>query len=293
MHDDAHSPGRRGVSHPGLAFESATPLVGRAIDLIRQGPVATTDLACEVFKLSQAPDGLVAGLVYELLGTDHRVTVDDRGVWSVAPEREEFPASATLLSEIEFAVVDVETTGSKREDRVMEIACVTVVGGSICGRYSTLVDPGCWIPDRIRRLTGIDASMVESAPRFEGIAAVVRRALSGRVFVAHNARFDWRFVSDEMLRARAEIPSGDKLCTVRFARRALPGLRRWGLDALISYYGLECRARHRAWGDALVTAEILLNLLESADRRGIGDWEQLQRWLGGQPIGGGADDSSH
>jgi len=278
------------VSHPGLAFDSATPLVSRALDRIRQGPVATTDLAHDVFELRQAPDGLAARLVYELLGSDHRVAVDDSGIWSLAHNRLQSRVTSPLLSDLEFAVVDVETTGSKREDRVMEIACVTVAGGSICGRYSTLIDPGCWIPDRISRLTGIDVAMVYGAPRFEAIATVVRRALNGRVFVAHNARFDWRFVSDEMLRARAEIPNGDRLCTVRFAKRALPGLRRWGLDALISYYGLECRARHRAWGDALVTAEILLNLLEVADRRGIADWEQLQCWLGGQPVGGGASD---
>jgi DNA polymerase-3 subunit epsilon len=65
----------------------------------------------------------------------------------------------------------------------------------------------------------------------------------------------------------------------------LPGLRRWGLDALIEYYDLKCRARHRAWGDALVTAELLLRLLEAADRRGVETWDQLQRWLMGQPIG--------
>ena len=281
------------MSHPGLAFDSTTPLMSRAIDRIRQGPVGTADLARELFELRQAPDGLAARLVYELLGSDHRVTVDDGGIWSVPSDVAESPASVTSLSNLEYAVVDVETTGSSGEDRVMEIACVTVAGGSIRGRYSTLVDPGCWIPNRISRLTGIDATMVQAAPRFEGIASVVRRELIGRVFVAHNARFDWRFVSSEMSRARAEIPSGDQLCTVRFARRALPGLRRWGLDALISYYGLECKARHRAWGDALVTAEILLNLLEVADRRGISDWEQLQDWLGGQTVSGGAGDAEH
>ena len=175
----------------------------------------------------------------------------------------------------------------------MEIACVHVAGGEILGRYSTLIDPGCWIPERISRLTGIDVAMVCQAPRFEEVAVVIRRALNDRVFVAHNARFDWRFVADEMRRARAEVPRGDQLCTVRFAKRVLPGLRRWGLDSLIAYYGMECRARHRAWGDALVTAEILLRLLEAADRKGVCEWEQLQLWLAGQPSGGGTDDGRH
>jgi DNA polymerase-3 subunit epsilon len=167
----------------------------------------------------------------------------------------------------------------------MEIACVHVAAGSIGARYSTLIDPGCWIPSYVSRLTGIDETMVQAAPKFEDVARVVRRALVGRVFVAHNVRFDWRFVASEMERARAEIPTGDHLCTVRFAKRALPGLRRFGLDSLIDYYGLDCRARHRAWGDALVTAEVLLLLLEAADRNGIETWDQLQLWLSRQPAG--------
>jgi DNA polymerase-3 subunit epsilon len=193
--------------------------------------------------------------------------------------------AAAELRSLEYAVVDVETTGSMQEDRVMEIACVHVADGKIGAKYSTLVDPGCWIPPYISRMTGIDEAMVRVAPRFSDVATVVRRALDGRVFVAHNVRFDWRFVADEMRRARAEAPSGDRLCTVRFAKRVLPGLRRFGLDALIEYYGLECRARHRAWGDALVTAEVLLRLLEAADRRGVETWAQLERLLGGQPVG--------
>lgn len=275
-----------GANSPGLAFDSEAPLVGRALELIRHGPRSTTELAREVFELRQAPPGLAARLVYDLLGGDRRVSVDDDGVWSVAAPATSEPAQAEQsprLSEVEFAVVDVETTGSTGDGRVMEIACVHVADGSIGARYSTLVDPGCPIPPFIRRMTGIDETMLGAAPRFEEIAAVVRRALLGRVFVAHNARFDWRFVAGEMRRSSAEVPAGDRLCTVRFAKRILPGLRRYGLDSLIEYYGLECRARHRAWGDALVTAEVLLRLLEAADRRGIETWGQLDRLLSGQP----------
>lgn len=279
------------MSRPGLEFDAETPLVGRALELIREAPRPTGELARRVFDLKQAPEGLAARLVYDLLGGDRRVTVSADGIWSVAPARSpaeegaDEAGSSSRLSELEFAVVDVETTGSTREDRVMEIACVHVADGRIGAKYSTLVDPGCGIPPYISRMTGIDETMVQAAPRFEEISTVVRRALNGRVFVAHNVRFDWRFVASEMQRTRSEVPNGDRLCTVRFAKRMLPGLRRWGLDALIEYYDLECRARHRAWGDALVTAELLLLLLEAADRRGVQTWDQLQRVLGGQPVG--------
>lgn len=279
------------MSRPGLRFDADTALVVRALALLEERPRPTDELAREVFDLRSAPAGLAARLVYDLLGNDRRVTVSDDGVWAPAGTGRAAGAQAadsppsTPIGELEFAVVDVETTGSTRDARVMEIACVHVAGGRIGGKYSTLIDPGCGIPPYIRRMTGIDESMVEAAPRFTAVADVVRRALSGRVFVAHNVRFDWRFVASEMERARSEVPSGERLCTVRFAKRVLPGLHRYGLDALIEYYDLDCRARHRAWGDALVTAELLVHLLEAADRRGIETWAQLERWVAGQPPG--------
>lgn len=272
------------MNRPGLAFDSETPLVGRALDVIRRGPLPTVELARQVFDLQNAPPGLAARLVYDLLGGDRRVSVDGDGVWSEVAAAPAVPASPRL-ADLEFAVVDVETTGSTREARIMEIACVHVSAGEIGGKYSTLVNPGCGIEPYIRRMTGIDEAMVAMSPRFADVADVVRRALEDRVFVAHNVRFDWRFVSDEMRRSRAEIASGDRLCTVRFAKRMVPGLRRFGLDSLIEYYGLHCPARHRAWGDAQVTAEVLLRLLEAADRRGVETWAQLERLLAGQPMG--------
>jgi DNA polymerase-3 subunit epsilon len=148
-------------------------------------------------------------------------------------------------------------------------------------------------------LTGIDAALVAEAPPFERIADHVRQHLEGRVFVAHNVGFDWRFVAEEMRRARAVMPSGPRLCTVRLARRALPGVRRRGLDSLARHYDVEILGRHRAGGDARATAEILLRLLEQADRGGIRDWKQLDVWLAGLPAelegspGAGRERSAH
>ena len=166
----------------------------------------------------------------------------------------------------------------------MEIAAVEVLGGRIVGEYSTLVNPGTRIPRWVSRLTGIDSPMVREAPPFEAVAEAIQERLEGRVFVAHNVGFDWRFVAEEMRRSRAVMPVGPKLCTVRLARRAVPGLRRRGLDSLAKYYDVEIVGRHRAAGDARATAEVLIRLLEAADRRGVGTWEQLQAWVSGQPM---------
>lgn len=246
--------------------------------------MSTAAVARDVLGIRRAPPGLAARLVYDLLGTDGRLCVDGEGVWSLAA-RTPLPWEA-CLAELEYAVVDVETTGSSvaRGARIVEIAAVHVRNGRMDGEYSTLVDPGGWIPGWVTRLTGIEQSMVLDAPRFEQIADAVRGSLEGHVFVAHNVAFDWRFVAEEMRRARSVIPEGPRLCTVRLAKRVLPGLRRRGLDSLARYYGVEIVGRHRAGGDARATAAILIHLLAAADGRGIRSWGQLQDWLAGRPV---------
>jgi DNA polymerase-3 subunit epsilon len=88
------------------------------------------------------------------------------------------------------------------------------------------------------------------------------------VFVPHNAPFDWGFLSSEMRRARDLDLEGARLCTVRLARRLLPGLRSRGLDSVAAFLGVEIEGRHRARGDALATAEILKRLLARAEEQG-------------------------
>jgi DNA polymerase-3 subunit epsilon len=121
--------------------------------------------------------------------------------------------------------------------------------------------------------------MVQDAPYFEHVADRVAELLEGRVFVAHNARFDRGFVRAELIEARGEAPSFESLCTVQMARGLLPGLRRRNLDALAGHFGVPILGRHRAGGDALATARILIRLLDEAALQGIHDLEALRRVL--------------
>ena len=102
-------------------------------------------------------------------------------------------------------------------------------------------------------------------------------ALAGRVFVAHNALFDWRFVSAELERAQDFSLRMPKLCTVRLTRRLVPELTRRSLDSVMYYFGLETVRRHRAGGDAIVTAKALLRLMARAKDRGVQTWEDLHQ----------------
>ena len=156
-----------------------------------------------------------------------------------------------------LAIVDVETTGSDpASDRVTEIAVLEVSGFALTAQWSTLVNPGGTIPGAIQALTGITQEMVESAPRFADIAAELYQRLAGRVFVAHNARFDYGFLRREFDRAGLKYLART-LCTVRLSRRLYPGEGAHDLDSLIERHGLECEARHRAAPDAAALWQFL------------------------------------
>jgi DNA polymerase-3 subunit epsilon len=131
----------------------------------------------------------------------------------------------------------------------------------------------------ISGITGITDRMVRAAPRFEDISDRILAALGGRVFVGHNMRFDWGFVCAELRRARGLRLDGPRLCTVRLARRLVPSATSCALDALSTLFAFENPARHRAAGDALVTAELLNRLITLARQEGartLPDLEQLQ-----------------
>jgi DNA polymerase-3 subunit epsilon len=131
----------------------------------------------------------------------------------------------------------------------------------------------------VTRVTRITDAMVRAAPTFDLVADQLLSAVAGRVFVAHNARFDWRFLSVELRRARALGLEGPRLCTVRLARRLVAGLGSYSLDGLAHYCGVENPARHRAGGDAWTLGMILRRLLDLArgcEARTLGDLEALQ-----------------
>jgi DNA polymerase III epsilon subunit family exonuclease len=266
------------VSEPtGVGFRASGSLVERAEQALRAGPLPTMELARRVLGITGAPPAAAAA-VFSLLGTDARFTVDAAGVWSVQAPR---VASAASLLEEEWVVVDVETTGGapERGHRVTEFAAVRVAGGEIVDRYSTLVNPGRRIPRMITDLTGITDAMVRDAPRFQDVAPRVVEAIEGRVFVAHNAAFDWRFVSHEMERACGSALDGRRLCTVRLARKLLPQLPSRSLDGLAEYFGLEIASRHRALDDAEATARVLLRFVEMLADREVFDWDAVQTLL--------------
>ena len=150
------------------------------------------------------------------------------------------------------AFVDIETTGgSPGVHRVIDIAVIGATGDQLDFEWQSLVHPGVHVSAGITALTGIDDDMLADAPPFERVAKELRERLAGRIFVAHNVRFDYGFIRREFARLGTEWRSAN-LCTVRLSRALYPQMPRHNLDAVMEHHGITVDQRHRAMPDAQV-----------------------------------------
>ena len=164
-----------------------------------------------------------------------------------------------------YAVIDIETTGGNyRWGKITEIAIFIYDGKKVIEEFTTLVNPKMAIPYFITQLTGISDEMVKDAPVFAEIAPEIERLTEGKVFVAHNAQFDYNFIRHEfrLLGIEFERPT---LCTVRAGRRILPNHASYSLGKLCQDLHIEIENRHRAGGDTAATVK-LLEHLQTADK---------------------------
>jgi DNA polymerase III subunit epsilon len=262
-----------------------TLLTERAADYLSFGPAPAKELVARVCQLPYVPDAVAEHLAMTLLAGHPRFVREDGGVWRLASQppaagtTTAFSSHADEISKLTYAVVDVETTGTSVTygHRITEIAAVIVRDGAVAERFESLVNPERPIPRYITQLTNISWEMVKDAPRFADVCEQLVGFLTGHVFVAHNAAFDWRFVTSEVRRATGRELDGRRLCTVKLARKLLPQLRRRSLDYVTAHYGVDIVARHRAMGDALATAQVLVRLLDDARDRGCSSWHELDR----------------
>ena len=282
-------------------------LVSRARDYLAAGPADPVDLIGHVCQLPSPPRFVADHMAMALLGAWEEFGRDSLGRWclatsatddswstdhpdpnpsAVGEQAETTPSPrrarpSDRLDDLSYVVVDVETTGGSSfgADRITEIAAVVVERGEITRVYETLVNPQRPIPPMVTRLTNITWEMVKHAPTFRDIVPHVADAIRGHVFVAHNAGFDWRFVTSEIARATGERLEGRRLCTVKLARRVLPQLSRRSLNYLARHYGVEITARHRAGGDAMATARVFIRMLREVRDRGCTTWPDLEALL--------------
>ena len=168
-----------------------------------------------------------------------------------------------------YVVFDLETTGfHAKNNNIIEIGAVKVVGGQITERFSEFVNPKEPIPFRITELTSIrDEDVIDA----EDITKILPRFMDfckGAIMVAHNADFDMSFIKAncERLGLPCDFTYVD---TVALARYLLPSLSKFKLDNVAKAGGVSLEHHHRAVDDAGCTAEIYVKFLEMLKDRGF------------------------
>ncbi|MFL6266742.1 MAG: DEDD exonuclease domain-containing protein [Actinomycetes bacterium] len=184
----------------------------------------------------------------------------------------------TPLVDVEFVVLDLETTGgSPANDRITEVGAVKIRGGEVIGTFQTLVNPGVSIPPLISALTGITDPMVADEEPIEVVLPCLLEFIGRAVLVAHNASFDRRFVQANLERHGYQRLANRVVCTARLARKLLPRdeVPNVRLATLAAYLGSTVAPCHRALTDARATVDVFHALLELAGSYGVLALEDL------------------
>ncbi len=163
-----------------------------------------------------------------------------------------------------FAIIDIETCGAKYEfkrGRITEICILVHDGLQVTEKFTSLVNPECYISPYFINVSGITNEMVANAPKFHEIAHKIIELTENKIFVAHNVGFDYGFIRDEFDSLGYKYKR-ETLCTVRLSRKLIPGKISYSLGNLCSSLGIEIENRHRAEGDAVATSILFNKLLE-------------------------------
>ncbi|MCX4975601.1 DEDDh family exonuclease [Streptomyces sp. NBC_00620] len=198
------------------------------------------------------------------------------------------PASWPAAYPQGYAVVDVETTGLARDDRIISAAVYRLdARGEVEDHWYTMVnperDPGpVWIH-------GLTSDVLEGAPLFQEIAEEFAARLADRVLVAHNAVFDWSMIAREYARAEREAPVRQRLCTIALSKELGLPLPNHKLASLAAHFGVVQQRAHHALDDARVLAEAFRPSLRAAADRGVRlpllECRPLTEWSSAPSIG--------
>ena len=181
----------------------------------------------------------------------------------------------TSIEEQCFCIVDIETNGSsiKKGSQIIEIGAVKYKNGKIINKFESLVYAK-EIPSYIQTVTNITPLMLENAPVLESVLKDFKLFLEDDVFVAHDIKFDYNYISDSLEKYDLGRLENRKICSIDLAKRTIDSPR-YGLGYLKETLDIELDNHHRAYYDALATSQVFEKSLESIDKDKISNVEEL------------------
>ena len=161
-----------------------------------------------------------------------------------------------------FCIVDIETNGSRpNKHQIIEIGAIKIKNRTIIETYESLVQCES-ISSHISNITGITVDDTANAPTLDQVMQEFRTFLGNDIFVAHDVKFDYSFISAMMQRVGLEPLMNRSLCTIDLAERTISAYR-YGLAYLnrqLDLYG--DATHHRALSDAMTAAKLFKKTLQ-------------------------------
>lgn len=181
----------------------------------------------------------------------------------------------TKLEDEVFCIVDIETNGSSVQKgfQIIELGAVKYQNGQIIDKFDTLVYAKDIVP-YIQEVTNITPDMLEDAPVIESVLKEFKIFLEDSVFVAHDIKFDYGFISDSFEKYDLGKLQNRKLCTIDLARRTIEA-EKYGLKSLKEVLNIEVEYHHRAYYDALTTTHIFKESLSKLNKNKVLTTEDL------------------
>lgn len=168
----------------------------------------------------------------------------------------------TPFSKQRYCIVDIETSGSDvNKGQIIELGAVKYCDGEIVDKFDSLVYAKR-IPPYIQEVTKITPRMLENAPPLSQVLEEFKIFLEDDVFIAHDIKFDYKFISDSFEKYDLGKLENRKLCTIDLSKRTIVA-QRYGLDFLKILLNVDIKDQHRAYIDALSTTYIFEHALKN------------------------------
>jgi len=177
----------------------------------------------------------------------------------------------TKLREIEFSVIDFETTGlyPYNGDRIIEVGIVRGTPDKILKTYESFINPEILIPENVTKINKITNKMVETAPLIADKIDEMLNFMKNSVIVAHNLSFDLSFLNFQLQKMNREKVDHWLLDTIKVAKILVPGLENYKLSTVIKALNIKNKNSHRALADTEATAKALQAMIAKLDNTAI------------------------
>lgn len=179
-----------------------------------------------------------------------------------------------------YVSIDLETTGlNPKRDRIIEIGAIRVEQGEITKEFSSFVNPGRKLEERITELTGIRDEELANAPELEEVFPELLEFMGDLPLLGHRILFDYSFLKKAAVDRKVTFERS-AVDTLQIARKYLPELPHRNLEYLCRYYEIPHHA-HRALEDAKATDRLFRKLIElfyQEETGGQVSTEAVEKW---------------